>query len=55
MRCRVVGRANNNANVNGGVVYANANNAWSNSNTNIGSRLANRTNETHKGLKSLIP
>ena len=24
MRCRVVGRANNNANVNGGVVYANA-------------------------------
>ena len=40
--CRVVGRANNNANVNGGVVYANANNAWSNSNTNNGSRLANR-------------
>ena len=46
MRCRVVGRANNNANVNGGVVYANANNAWSNSNTNNGSRLANRTKHT---------
>ena len=43
--CRVVGRANNNANVNGGVVYANANNAWSNSNTNNGSRLANRNKE----------
>ena len=39
--CRVVGRSNNNANANGGVVYANANNASSNSNTNNGSRLAN--------------
>ena len=36
---RVVGRANNNANANGGLVYANANNASSNSNTNYGSRL----------------
>ena len=37
---RVVGRANNNANANGGCVYANANNASSNSNTNNGARLA---------------
>lgn len=36
---RVVGRANNNANANGGLVYANANNVSSNSNTNYGSRL----------------
>ena len=38
--CRVVGRANNNANANGGLV--NANNASSNSNTNNGSRLTLR-------------
>ena len=38
---RCVGRANNNANANGGLVYANANNASSNSNTNNGARLAN--------------
>ena len=37
---RVVGRANNNANANGGLVYANANNASSNSNSNNGARLA---------------
>ena len=37
---RVVGRANNNANANGGLVYANANNASSNSRTNNGARLA---------------
>lgn len=40
--CRVVGRANNNANANGGLVYANANNVSSNSNTNNGSRLTLR-------------
>ena len=38
----MVGRANNNANANGGCVYANANNASSNSNTNNGARLANK-------------
>ena len=37
--CRVPLRSNNNANANGGVVYANANNAGSNSNTNNGVRL----------------
>ena len=37
-----MGRSNNNANANGGVVFANTNNASSRSNTNIGSRLANR-------------
>lgn len=36
---RVVGRSNNNANANGGLVYSNANNASSNSNANNGSRL----------------
>lgn len=41
---RVVGRANNNANANGGCVYANANNASTNSNTNNGARLANKKN-----------
>ena len=42
---RVVYRGNNNANANGGVSYANANNAPSNSNTNVGSRLNyNRNN-----------
>ena len=41
LRRRCVGRANNNANANGGLVYANANNASSNSNTNNGARLAN--------------
>ena len=40
---------------NAGAFHLNVNNSTSNSNTNIGSRLANRTNETHKGLKSLIP
>nr|WP_314158915.1 hypothetical protein [uncultured Prevotella sp.] len=39
---RVVGRSNNSANANGGLVFANANNASSQSNSNIGSRLANR-------------
>lgn len=38
---RVLYRANNNANANGGLVYSNANNASSNSNTNNGVRLAN--------------
>ena len=42
---RVVYRSNNNANSNGGVSYANANNDSSNANTNIGSRLANNQNE----------
>jgi hypothetical protein len=36
-----VGRSNNNANVNGGLVYANANNVSSNSNSNNAVRLAN--------------
>ena len=36
----MVGRANNNANPNGGCVYANANNDSANSNTNNGARLA---------------
>lgn len=39
--CRVVARSNNNANVHGGLAYANANNASSNSNTNYAARLAN--------------
>lgn len=38
---RVVYRSNNNANANGGVSYANANNDSANVNANIGSRLAN--------------
>lgn len=37
---RCVGRANNNANANGGLVYSNSNNDSSNSNTNNGVRLA---------------
>lgn len=43
--CRVVGRAYNYAYVYGGVVYANANNAWSFSASANGSRLAFRTEE----------
>ncbi len=35
-------RSYNNANTNGGVAYVNANNDSSNTNTNNGSRLANR-------------
>lgn len=38
---RVVLRSDNNANANGGVSYANANNDSANVNANIGSRLAN--------------
>ena len=38
----MVNRSNNNANPNGGVAYVNSNNAPSNTNANIGSRLANR-------------
>jgi len=41
-RCRVVGRASNNANVYGGVVYAFAHYAWSYSYASYGSRLAFR-------------
>ena len=41
---RVVYRSNNNANANGGVSYANANNDSANVNANIGSRLANNYN-----------
>lgn len=41
---RVVYRSNNNANANGGVSYANANNDAANVNANIGSRLANNYN-----------
>lgn len=43
--CRVVGRAGSNAVVHGGVVYASAYNAWSNSSAYYGSRLAFRTEE----------
>lgn len=61
-RCRFVGRSNNNANANGGLVYANANNGSANSNTNIGSRLANNKNknfnkiaptENHHGMVNI--
>ena len=38
----MVNRSNNNANTNGGVAYVNSNNAPSNTNTNVGSRLALR-------------
>jgi hypothetical protein len=38
----VVARSYNNANTNGGVAYVNANNDASNTNTNNGSRLANK-------------
>ena len=47
---RVVLRSNNNANANGGIVYANANNDSSNANTNNGSRLANIINGKKKRL-----
>ena len=40
----MVNRSNNNANTNGGVAYVNSNNAPSNTNANIGSRLAHRKN-----------
>lgn len=40
----MVYRSNNNANANGGVSYANANNDSANVNANIGSRLANNYN-----------
>ena len=43
--CRVVGRSNYSANANGGVAYANANNASSVSGTYSGSRLAFKTRE----------
>ncbi len=42
---RVVYRSNNNANANGGVSYANANNDSANVNSNIGSRLANNSRD----------
>lgn len=43
--CRVVGRASSAASVSGGVVCANASNAWSHSYPHHGSRLAFRTEE----------
>lgn len=43
--CRVVGRSNSSAGANGGVVYAIANSASSNSYTSDGSRLAFKTRE----------
>lgn len=43
--CRVVGRSHSSANASGGLVYANAYNASSSSNTNNGSRLAFKTRE----------
>jgi hypothetical protein len=53
-RCRFVGRSNNNANANGGLVYANANNGSANSNTNIGSRLANNKISIKSLLRKII-
>ena len=49
---RVVYRSNNNANAHGGVSYANTNNDSSNTNANIGSRLANNEENArmHVGL-----
>lgn len=47
----MVFRGNNNANANGGVAYANANNDASNTNANIGSRLANKTNRITIGVQ----
>lgn len=44
-RCRVVGRASNNANAYGGLVYSIANNASSNSLTSHSSRLAFKSRE----------
>ena len=43
--CRVVGRANHDANVYGGVVVASADHAWSHSYTHHGSRLAFKSEE----------
>ena len=43
--CRVVGRADHNANVFGGVVYAFAYHAWSSSYSSYGSRLAFKSEE----------
>lgn len=50
-RCRVVGRSSNNANSNGGLVYLNANNVSSNSNSNNGTRLENKG--TYRGVSFL--
>lgn len=44
-KCRVVGRANINANAYGGLVYSYAYNVSTNSNTNYGSRLAFKNEE----------
>jgi len=44
-KCRVVGRANNNANAFGGLVYANAYSVSAYSHTNSGSRLAFKSEE----------
>lgn len=41
----MVYRSNNNANANGGVSYANANNDSANVNSSIGSRLANNSKD----------
>lgn len=49
----MVQRSNNNSNSNGGVSYANANNAASNSNANYGSRLANRNVSANKEMNVL--
>lgn len=45
---RVVYRGYNNANPNGGVSYANANNDSSNSNANVGSRLNNNQKNNNR-------
>jgi hypothetical protein len=43
--CRVVGRSGSSAGASGGLVYANASDASSNSDANVGSRLAFKTRE----------
>nr|DAV17404.1 MAG TPA: hypothetical protein [Caudoviricetes sp.] len=45
---RCVGRSDNNADANGGLVYANTNNGSANSNTNNGVRLAIRPKESDR-------
>ena len=54
---RVVYRGNNNANPNGGVSMSNANNDFSNTNTNVGSRLNNNRKEILIGVqhRGLVP
>lgn len=50
---RCVGRSNNNANANGGLVYANTNNGSANSNTNNGVRLAIRPKKVIEAIVAI--